>query len=160
MKNYSLIALAACIINSAIANATSSLQIDKLTCEYIENPLGIDTKIPRFNWTFKSTERNQFQSAYELIVSDNATDIQQQKGNMWSTGKITSSQNIQIEYGGKTLQSFTRYYWRVKVYNQNNEASLWSEISWFETSMLNTNGLPAGQAGWKAKWINDGSKNP
>src|SRR5215216_3901271 len=133
--------------------ATPSLQPANLTCEYIENPLGIDTKIPRLSWTLKSTERYQVQLAYELIVSDNIKDIQQGKGNVWSTGKITSSQNIQIEYRGNPLKSFTRYYWRVKVYNKNDEASAWSNINWFETAMLDA-------SDWKAQWISDGSKNP
>ncbi len=151
MKNTFVLILS--LLNIAFTYAASSLQPAHLTCEYIENPLGINTKIPRFNWTFVSTERNQFQSAYELIVSDNLKDIQQNKGNVSSTGKITSSQNIQIEYAGKDLKSFTRYYWRVKVYNQNDEASSWSDVNWFETAMLSPND-------WKAKWISDGSKNP
>ena len=69
------------------------------------------------------------------------------------TGKITSSQSIQVEYAGNALKSFTKYYWRVKVYNQKNEASSWSEINWFETAMLDA-------TEWNAKWISDGSKNP
>jgi len=51
-----------------------------------------------------------------------------------------------------TLKYFTRYYWRVKVYNQNNEASSWSDNNWFETAMLAT-------SEWKGYWISDGSKN-
>ena len=81
------------IASSVIITAASPLQPATLTCEYVENPLGIDTKIPRLSWAFKSTERNQFQSAYELIVGDNIKDIKQAKGNVWSTGKVSSKQN-------------------------------------------------------------------
>ncbi len=140
------------MLTLTIVAAPSPLQVVKLTCEYIENPLGIDVQFPRLSWTFTATQRNQFQSAYEIIVSDNSKDIQQGKGNTWSTGKIISSKNIQVEYAGKALQSFTRYYWRVKVYNQDDEASSWSEVNFLETAMLNND--------WKAKWISDGSKNP
>jgi len=135
------------------AKAAQPLQPSNLTCEYIENPLGIDTKTPRFSWILKTSERNQFQLAYELIVSDNLKDVQQGKGNVWSTGKITSPQNIQIEFSGDPLKSFTKYYWRIKVYNQNDEASEWSDINWFETAMLDV-------PDWKAQWISDASKNP
>lgn len=140
--------LSACFF---IANAASPLQPATLSCEYMQNPLGIDTKQPRLAWTFTSSQRNQMQSAYELIVSDNIKDIQQEKGNSWSTGKVISDENIQIEYAGTALKSFTRYYWRIKVYNQNDEVSDWSNINYFETAMLNT-------GDWKAKWISDGSK--
>ncbi|MES1217630.1 MAG: family 78 glycoside hydrolase catalytic domain, partial [Bacteroidota bacterium] len=139
--------------NQDCIRAASTLQPVQLTCEYITNPLSIETRKPRFNWLFESKERNQVQTAYEIIVSDNATDIQQGKGNLWQPGKIISSQNVQIEYAGNELKSFTRYYWRVKVYDKNGEASAWSVVYFFETAMLQS-------SDWKAKWIGNGSKFP
>ena len=129
----------------------SQIQPAKLTCEYIENPLGIDVKSPRLSWNFTATERNQFQSAYEIIVSDNVKDIQQNKGNTWQTGKVNSSQNLHIPYVGATLQPFTTYYWRVKSYDKNGIASSWSNISTFETAAFQA-------SDWKAQWIGDGKK--
>ena len=87
------------------------------------------------------------------MISDNEKDLRSDNGNIWSTGKISSSQNINVEYKGEPLKSFTRYYWKVKVYDENAVASLWSRPAWFETAMLH-----AGD--WNTKWINDGSKNP
>ncbi len=141
------------ILLSVQLHAASPLQPAALTCEYIENPLGIDTKSPRLSWNFTSTERNQFQSAYEIIVSDKMEDMIKGVGKFWTSGKINSSQNLQIEYAGKQLQSFSKYLWRVRIYNQQGVASEWSTVSWFETAMLSS-------SDWKAKWINDGSKNP
>ena len=71
MKFFSLMFIMILCIHVQAA----SLQPVALTCEYIENPLGIDTKTPRLSWNFTSNERNQFQSAYEIIVSDNIKDI-------------------------------------------------------------------------------------
>ncbi|MEP7230292.1 MAG: family 78 glycoside hydrolase catalytic domain [Ginsengibacter sp.] len=133
--------------------AQAGLQPAALQCEYIDNPLGIDTKQPRFTWNFTAGEHNKIQSAYELIVSDNEKDVLRENGNVWSSGKINSNDNVNITYAGKSLQPFTRYYWKVKVYDENGNASQWSKPAWFETAMLN-----AGD--WSAKWINDGSKNP
>src|ERR1700730_9044835 len=92
-----IILLAGLVLNFSILAQTSSLQPDNLRCEYIENPLGIDTKHPRLSWEFLAGDRNQFQSAYELIVSTNSADIENMKGNVWSTGKVISSQNLHIE---------------------------------------------------------------
>ena len=36
----------------------AQLQAIKLTCEYLENPLGIDEAKPRLSWNFTSPERN------------------------------------------------------------------------------------------------------
>ncbi len=135
------------------ARAASPLQPVQLLCEYQSNPLGIDMASPRFSWQFHAGERNQFQSSYELIVSDDLNAIHKEAGNIWSTGDVASSQSIQIEYQGKPLRSFTRYYWRVKVFNQRHDASSWSEINWFETAMMHADD-------WKAQWVNDGSTLP
>lgn len=141
------------LIISTIIFAASLLQPDILSCEYVINPLGIGTKAPRLSWTFQAAANNQYQSAYEIIVSESLKDIQQNKGTTWSTGKTNSDQNIQVEYTGTALHSFTRYYWRVRTYDQHNEASAWSKINWFETAILILED-------WKAKWINDGSVHP
>lgn len=122
-----------------------------LTCEGLTNPLGIDIERPAFSWNFDSPRRNQRQVAYEVLVSDNLNDIKNNYGNVYSTGKINSSQNIQIPYAGSQLKPFTRYYWRVRITDQDRKISLWSDPAWFETAH-------APDATWKAKWISDGSK--
>ncbi len=141
------------ILASSILFATGPLEPANLLCEYIINPLGINTAQPRFAWICISKENNKMQSAYELIVSDNLKDINEHKGNMFSTGKVASSKTTQVEYDGKPIKSFTRYYWSVKIYDEHGIASSWSKPAWFETAMLSSND-------WSAKWISDGSKNP
>ncbi len=130
--------------------AAAPLQPVHLTCEYLKDPLGIDCMQPSLSWNMTSAERNQQQTAYEIIVSDNEKDCKAAKGNVWQTDKIISADNIHIEYGGKPLLPFTKYYWRVKVYDKNGIASDWSTTATFETAVLQAND-------WQAKWIDDGS---
>lgn len=124
------------------AQAAPILKPAKLTCEYLENPLGIATAKPRFSWILAGEGRNQWQSAYEIVVTDAAKNI------VWQTGKVNTAQNLHIEYAGKPLQPFTRYTWQVKVYDQDGAASPWSTPQWFETA----------SAEWAAQWIGDGSR--
>jgi alpha-L-rhamnosidase len=128
--------------------SAAPLNIQRLTCEYSENPLGIDAVHPRLGWTFSIVGRNQIQSAYEIEVS-NQPDTKSPA--LWSTGKVSSNENTNIEYTGPALHSFSRYYWRVRAFDQNNSPSEWSSYAWFETAMLQ-------QEDWKAKWIGDGSR--
>jgi alpha-L-rhamnosidase len=144
----SLLLLLLCTV---VSEAFAQLQPDRLTCEYKENPLGIDTRKPRFSWTFLSSDRNQLQSAFEILVSDSQEDIQKLNGNMWTTGKTMSSENTLIEYTGTPLRSFSRYYWRLKVYDNEGKPSSWSEPNWFETAMLD-------QDDWEGQWISDRRK--
>lgn len=128
-----------CIVN--YAQAAPVLKPGKLTCEYLENPLGIATDKPRFSWALVGDGKDQWQTAYELVVTDAAKNI------VWETGKVNSAENLHVAYAGKPLQPFSRYYWRVKVYDQAGIASSWSTQQWFETA----------SADWAAQWIGDGS---
>lgn len=150
MKKFSLLIgwlLYACICQAA------SLKVFHLTCEHIQNPLGIDQQQPLLSWKLESDERNQYQSAYEILVSTDQEKLEKGKADVWNSGRIKSDETLLIPYAGKKLKSFTRYYWKVRVYNQQGEASDWSETAWWETAMLKADD-------WKASWIYDGSEAP
>ena len=151
MNPLTFLVLLLCICVNVLAE--SPLKPVRLTCEYRINPLGIDTRTPRLSWQFTSLEKNQKQIAYEIIVSDKAGSDNSEGGIVWRSEKIFSRQNTNIAYKGEALKPFTRYYWTVRVYDQDDEPSVVSEVAWFETSML-------AQEDWTATWISDGSVNP
>ncbi len=124
-----------------------------LTCEYTEKPLGIDIVAPVLGWKLQSDERAQYQTAYEIMVATSKADLEQGKNLIWKSGKKTTAQNNNIVYAGKKLQPFTRYYWKVRVYDRDGKPSAWSDAAWWETAML-------APADWKAQWIGDGSQSP
>lgn len=123
-----------------------------LTCEYLTNPLGIDISHPRLSWQVQSKQRNQFQSAYELeIRADNHWN--NGSGLLWTSGKVESSESLHIDYKGPALNSFTRYYWRVRIYDLEGRPSNWSQPAWFETALLSPDD-------WTAAWISDDKPLP
>lgn len=142
------------IVVPFVVLAKSAIKTESLTCEYLKNPIGIAIPDPRLSWTLVPQGRQGFhlsQSAYEIIVSDNVKDIDKARGNVWKTGKVQSDQSLHIVYEGKPLKSFMKYYWRVKVYDQNGEGVGWSETQLFETGLLK-------QSDWVGHWIGDGKK--
>jgi alpha-L-rhamnosidase len=141
-------------LTGSALHAAPSLRIDRLSCEdHSENILGVETPAPRFSWTMTGNGQGAMQRAYEIIVSDNLADIKASKGNVWKSGKVLSDQSLHVVYAGKDLKPFTRYYWRLRVYDGKDKCSSWSKIVWFETAMLS-------QKDWSAKWIGDGSAVP
>jgi alpha-L-rhamnosidase len=139
------------IFFACYSNAASPLEPVQLTTEYLRNPLAIDVQKPRFSWKLTSQQRDQRQSAYEIIISNNLDEVQQLNGTNWKSGKVASSQNVNVEYSGAPLNSFTRYHWRVRVYDAAGNASEWSAPAFFETGILDA-------SDWKASWIGDGRK--
>ncbi len=121
-------------------------EIDHLKTDNQLTPLGLDNPVPVFSWILHSDERSLKQAAFEIQVSD--VEKNSVSGNCWNSGKIIGDQTFGIRYAGKSLHSFTRYFWKVRIWDQTGQVSDWSSPSWFETGMMV-------QEDWRAKWITD-----
>jgi alpha-L-rhamnosidase len=131
-----------------IGNAAVSkeLTVSSLLCEYQTNPIGIDVLKPRFSWKLNSTGRNILQTAYEIRVSSNASQLQEGKNTLYITGKVKSDQSVFVTYGGPALVSRMRYYWQVRVWDNQGNASPWSMPNYWEMGLLSPRD-------WTSQWI-------
>jgi alpha-L-rhamnosidase len=135
---------------SESAKASPPGSIMNLRVEYMENPIGVDSENPRFSWNMVSDVRGAKQVAYELVIAENEKNLK--KGEYyWSSGKVSSSKSVNLKYtGDKKLKPSTRYYWNVKVWDQNNKVLESKKNSYFETGLMSTDG----KTNWNgAKWI-------
>ena len=132
-----------CISYSTFAQ---KIEVDKLVTEYHINPIGIDVEIPRFSWQLVSKENNVIQTAYEIRVAASEKDLKNKENLVWTSEKVNSSQSVNISYKGRALQSSERLYWQVRVWDQNNKLSKWSEPAYWEMGILN-------KKTWKSDWI-------
>ncbi len=111
----------------------NSIYAEDLKCEDLSSPLAIDIKRPRFSWICTannpSTARNKKQTAYRIIIAASEKDLLQNKGTIWDSGKISADTNIAIKYGGKTLISFKKYYWKVMLWDEKKKPGKWSAIA-------------------------------
>jgi alpha-L-rhamnosidase len=119
----------------------------KLQCEYLSNALGIDARHPRLGWQLQDTRTSAEQTGYQLIVGTDSQEVSTGNGNYWQSGKIASAAR-QTTYQGQPLQPFTKYYFTVQVWDQDNKPSKLASVSSFETGMMNA-------ANWQGAWISD-----
>jgi alpha-L-rhamnosidase len=117
-----------------------------LRCEYLRDPLGIDSVSPRFSWILHHQERGQSQRAYQILVSTSAEVAERNVGDVWDSGKVTSPVSFNIDYAGEPLKSGARYFWRVRWWDKDDRESDWSDAAFFEMGLLSG-------SDWKAKWI-------
>jgi len=136
------------ICTTFILNA-SELNLMKLRTEYTEKPLGIDVELPRFSWQMKSETPGSCQTAYRIIVSDEA------RQKVWDSGKILSDVALNITYAGIPLKPCTRYTWNVQVWDQQQKIHV--AESCFETGLMNPD--PNLSAWDGAKWIGGGDED-
>lgn len=100
-----------------------------LTCEYRENPVGVESENPRLSWWLPEGSRTQ--KAYRIVVDG-----------LWDSGWVESDQSVNIPYGGKSVDDLSRVTWRVSVKTDIGESGWSEDAHWTQ-----------GKRSWKAKWI-------
>jgi len=61
-------------------------------------------------------------------------------------GKVYSEQSQHIPYGGKELISSQKYYWKVRIWDQNGNDCGFSKTTYFEMNLIR-------EEDWRAEWI-------
>lgn len=118
-----------------------------LRTDHLENPTGLDNPNPRLMWMMDDIRPGARQTAFRVIVSSDSLDLLNGVGEIWDTGKTVSDKRL-ITYNGKKLEPFTRYYWRVILWDMES-IECTSSVHTFETGMMEI-------SNWQGSWIGDG----
>jgi alpha-L-rhamnosidase len=165
MRFIFTLAVSIIVANVSVSNLLAGgIQAENLQCEHLTNPLGLDTAKPRLSWTLRATpddQREQYQTAYQIIVASSEKLLSENKGDLWKSRKIHSERCAEIEYEGKPLASDQRCYWKVRVWGKEGTGSPWSKPSYWSMGVLD-------RQAWQGKWLryvkplerkDDGEKN-
>ena len=145
---------------SQCPNSPASVQPQLLRCEYLENPLGLDVPKPRLGWVISNLKseisnlkspppRGQVQSAYRILVASTPELLEQDTGDLWDSGRVSSDCSTFIEYAGKELCSRMFCYWKVMAWtgpSASPQATAWSEPARWSMGLLEP-------ADWSGEWI-------
>jgi alpha-L-rhamnosidase len=118
----------------------------QLRCEEMTEPLGIDVARPVLSWRMQDGRRGAKQKAYQVRVASSAENLVQDRADIWDSGRVASDESVHVVYQGPAVESRHRYYWQVRVWDQNDQPSAYSPATWWEMGLLSP-------ADWKAKWI-------
>lgn len=119
-----------------------------MLCEYLSNPLGIDALHPRLRWHLDDVRDKAMQKACRVLVSTDSLKLADKNyADCWDTGK-RKTETMQFVYNGKKLLPFTKYFWKVEVWDKDGNKTS-SDIASFETGMLEMHN-------WRGSWISDG----
>lgn len=122
------------------------LKVDELTCQYLKNAKGIESVNPQLSWKLKSTQSNVMQTAYQILVAENISELHKNIGKVWDSKKTSTKQSIQVKFNGNSLLAGKTYFWKVRVWDNKNNV-VWSAISNWQMGLLTA-------ADWKgANWI-------
>jgi hypothetical protein len=114
----------------------AGVSVERLRCEYLQAPLGIDAVKPRLSWILQSAERGQKQKAYQVLVAATSDVLAADQGDLWDSGKVESDETVQVEYGGKPLASWMRCHWKVRAWDKDGRIMPWSEPALWTMGLL------------------------
>ena len=134
--------------DAAAEQGGSGIRPEYLRCEYRVNPVGMDVALPRLSWTLASDRRGEKQTGYQILVCSSPEKAARYDGDLWDSGKAASDETLHTAYGGQSLQSRQRVWWKVRVWDKDNRASAWSDPSTWTMGLLQA-------FDWRAKWIAD-----
>lgn len=124
----------------------SGLQPERLRCEWLENPIGIDAAQPRLSWVLAGDGLGARQTAYEILVAGAAENLSPGHADLWDSGKVASDQSASVLYAGKALAPGERCFWQVRTWDKDGKTSEYSSTASFEMGLLNP-------SDWQAQWI-------
>jgi alpha-L-rhamnosidase len=127
------------------ADADADYRITHLRCEYRDNPLGIDSAAPRLSWQIESNRRNVTQVAYRIRVATSPELLEEDRADLWDSGRVESNQSTFVNYNGKLLPSRLKCYWDITAWSEHGSEAR-SEQAFWTMGLLEEND-------WKAEFI-------
>lgn len=118
------------------------INISEITCFGATQQLGIAQENLLFSWKINADHRNVLQHSYQLQLAGD----EQFNEIHYDSGRVISSQSINVGIGDFIPVSRTRYYFRVRVIDTQSIQSPWSPTGWCETALLRNHE-------WHAQWI-------
>ena len=88
-------------------------------CEGVTNPTGVTDPTPEFSWTFFDPDGGDTQGAYQILVASTSENLASDNGDMWDSGKVSSSAS-EVSYAGTALVKNQTYYWKVKTWDNHD----------------------------------------
>lgn len=103
---------------------------------------------PHFSWIVAGSE--SMQTAFQILVASDEKMLQQNKGDIWDSGKVELSQSVSIPFSGTQLKENSAYWWKVRTWDQNRMASDYSLPQKFNTG--NFSGVERKWPG-ESRWV-------
>lgn len=141
-----LAAVAALVTTQAVATAAPAYAVGdhaptaprQLTVDDRTNPLAVQD-VPQFGWLPQDPDGNEVQTAYQIVVTRPGA------GTVWNSGRVASSAQSWVTYGGPALAPGTTYDWSVRTWDRAGKSSPYADAT-FDSGL--------GDQDWSgAQWI-------
>jgi alpha-L-rhamnosidase len=127
-----------------------------LRVEHDPSPRTVHRDRPRFSWRIDAIGE---QRAYRVLVARSREVLGREEGDVWDSGRVADGESVDVVYDGLPLSAGERYHWMVRVWNDDGDASTWSDPATFATAPDGFDGEWIGHqpdggdsAGFRTRW--------
>lgn len=138
-RSWCLILTFMLILFKGCTTSEPDLTLYDLKCENLYQPLGIATSSPCFSWKIRSNVNGKSQKDWQIIAASEMKLLTENKADLWNSGKILSGESILVPWQGKNMTSGLLCYWKVRIWDENDKMSEWSEPALFSIGLLDRN---------------------
>ncbi|MGD1085422.1 MAG: family 78 glycoside hydrolase catalytic domain, partial [Verrucomicrobiota bacterium] len=129
-------ALGLLLAAAAPAFALAPLAPANLLVDDVANPVGTGA-VPYFGWLDNDPNPNEIQTAYQILVSSSAANLNTNIADVWDSGQVASSQENHVVYtGAATLTADTPYFWKVRTWDREGNPGPYSTNAAFTVGLL------------------------
>jgi len=134
------------------AFAAAPLAPTNLRVDDVASPVGTEAA-PYFGWFVNDTDANEIQTAYQILVATNSSNLDANFGDVWDSGEVSSHSQNHIVYLGSPLATDTKYFWKIRTWDKDGNIGVYSTNATFVVGLLaNTD--------WSvASWIKSNTTN-
>lgn len=98
-----------------------------LSIEFIRNPNLVLIRDDKPEYSWEVPKESVSQSAYQILVASSKENIENNIGDIWNSGQVRDNKSSDIEHGGVSLIPNSSYYWKVRIWDEDNRAVRYSE---------------------------------
>lgn len=140
-------------ILTGCADKKPDITVSNLSCENLSDPLGINTVKPRLSWKVTSKKNGTSQKAFQILVASDISLLEEKSADLWNSHKTTSSSGVLIPYEGKELLPRSICYWKIRIWDENDEVTQWSAPALFSVGLLDN-------SDWSGRYIGFLNESP
>ncbi len=148
VKLILLIITSTCMVG---CSSSAVFSVAHLTCENLNEPLGINTSSPRLSWINSSNRQGTLQTAYQILVAGDPEKLTEEDADFWNSGKIESPGSVSVEYSGKPLHPGQLLFWKVRTWDENGNVSSWSKPTRFSVGLINKDNWASSYIGYPSE---------
>jgi alpha-L-rhamnosidase len=132
--SFFLLSMLCCVLVACSLEQSNNTPTD-LRCCFLTEPLSVDTPEPLLAWKLSAGDAKLEQTAYQILAATDVALLKEGKADLWDSGKTLSENQINVKYSGKALAGNKLVYWKVRVWDNNDRVSAWSETARFGSGL-------------------------